>query len=161
MKVFCQILFNTVFFLSIQAYSQQVGNGRVIKKTHQISNFKRIDIKGDWDLKLTPGPRISMIIECDNNLHDYLVTESSNHTLKIRQTTSIKKSTKRIIHLTFIELNSLTASGSSDIDFLGKFKSDRFDLNISRSCDLTNLDLQADIVDLQVSGSSDIEVNNL
>ena len=141
---FCIILSTTiVFYANSQIVKGIKGNGNVIKKEREVRPFTSIITSDGWDLILTHGEKYSMIIETDENLIDKVITEVSDGVLNIYSDSKIVKSKQRKIYLTFKELNSIRASGGSDIYSETTITSEKFDLNLSGGSDLDRLNLHA------------------
>ena len=156
----------TAFFMMIvtlsvsYAQAQITGNGNIVKKERDVQPFTAIVTSNGWDLVLTQGSTYSMIIETDENLVDKVKTEVKNGTLYIYSDARIMKSHRRMVHLTFKELNSIKASGGSDVFAETTIATaGKFELNLSGGSDLNKINLKADALTGSFSGGSDAKIS--
>jgi len=59
------------------------GNGIVEKQTRKVSSFNALDISSAFDIFLTQGNEESLVIEADENIMEYIITEVRGGTLRI------------------------------------------------------------------------------
>jgi hypothetical protein len=155
-NIFCVIL---TIILSIPAISQIKGNGNIVKQKRDITAFSKINVKNGWDLVLSQGEEYSLKIEAEENLIDIVVTEIENGVLNIYSNINILKSKRRRLHLSFRELNSIEASGSSDIFAKTPIQSNIFKLDLKGSSDVDKLSFQGKKIIGNFKGSSDVIIN--
>jgi hypothetical protein len=142
------------------ASAQITGNGNIVKKERDVQPFTAIVTSNGWDLVLTQGNTYAMIIETDENLVDKVKTEVKNGTLYIYSDARIMKSHRRMVHLTFKELNSIKASGGADVSAETTITAaGKFALNLSGGSDLKNLNLKAGALTGNFSGGSDAKIS--
>ncbi len=160
-----KIIQRITFFMLLVALSvsyanaQITGNGNIVQKEREVQPFTSIETSNGWDLVLTQGNTYSMIIETDENLVNEVKTEVRNGTLRIYSDARILRSHKRKIHLTFKELNSIKASGGSDVSAETTIKTENFEINLSGGSDLNKLNLQAEALTGNFSGGSDVKMS--
>lgn len=133
----------------------------IITKKIKLTEFTKISVSSGWDLYLTQGDNHSMIVKADAKSMESLETEIKEGVLIIKSKSkfSIIKNSKRVIHLTFIELEALNTSGGCDINFETKLRTENFQISMSGGSDLNNLDLEAKNLSLSTSGGSDAKIN--
>jgi hypothetical protein len=132
------------------------GDGEVLGVTHNVSGFNAIDLRGMYNVVLTPGDKEELFIETDGNLHELISVEVEGNTLvvKTRRDRFIKP-TKMNIHVYFIELNEITSGGASTISATASIEAQKFLIDLSGA---TNLELQLNVNELttNASGASNI-----
>ncbi|ANO48082.1 DUF2807 domain-containing protein [Flavobacterium columnare] len=135
------------------------GNGKVITKERKITEFSKICISEGLECEITQGPNFKVMIEADQNIHDDILTEVEDNTLKISSKNGNcidVKSNKIYITLPFIE--ELEASSSAELKTKGIIKSNNIKLITDSSADLTAL-IESEKITIDASSSSDITVS--
>lgn len=150
-----------ICFTATTAQAQRVkGNGKLIEKTRQIGDFEALGVSGSFDVFLVKGQEGKVIVNVEQNLEPYLITEVQNGTLKVRwkKGSNIRttKNTKVTVH--FGELNKVALSGSGDIVSRDVITTDELDIAVAGSGDI-RLELDAMESNAAVSGSGDIELS--
>ena len=57
------------------------GNGKVTKEQRAVSSFNKIDISGSYEVLINQGDEERLELEVDENLLEYIETETKNNTL--------------------------------------------------------------------------------
>ncbi|MCB0686129.1 MAG: DUF2807 domain-containing protein [Saprospiraceae bacterium] len=148
-------IFSSIKIVTAQGIS---GNGNVIKKERPVSAFTSIKTSNGWDLELTQGNSHTLVIEADENLVDLVKTEIQGNTLIIHSEANINRSKMRKIHLTFVEVNTIEASGGADVVAKNDIQSGDFSIKCSGGSDLSLAQLSCDHFDGQFSGGSDANI---
>ena len=142
-------------------HAQRVkGNGKLIEKTRQVGDFEALGVSGSFDVFLVKGQEGKVIVNVEENLEPYLVTEVNNGTLKVRwkKGTNVRttKNTKVTVH--FDDLSEVALSGSGDIVSKDPIATDELSIAVAGSGDI-RLELNARKSTAAVSGSGDIELS--
>jgi len=150
-----------VCFTAATSHAQRVkGNGKLIENTRQVGDFDALGVSGSFDVFLVKGQEGKVIVNVEQNLEPYLITEVKNGTLKVRwkKGTNVRttKSTKVTVH--FGDLSGVALSGSGDIVSKDPITTDELDIAVAGSGDI-NLELDAMEANAAVSGSGDIELS--
>lgn len=150
------ILAFLAFFLLPQILPAQrvEGDGNVTKKSRTADNFSAVSVSSGIDLYLTQGNAVSLEVEADQNLHEYIITEVENGVLKIYVDGSIRSAKEMNVYLTFREVDAISASGGSDVEATGTISQDKLTIGCSGGSDL-KMDLKVDELKLSTSGGSD------
>lgn len=133
------------------------GDGNVVKKERSVSSFDGIDVGGAFNVFLTQGETEKLVVEADENLHEFIETEVRGSTLKIKTTEDINSSTKLNIYITFKDLKDLDVSGACDLVGENKFKLGDLDLDCSGASEM-ELKLSAGNINMDCSGASNAEL---
>jgi|GEM_PF-6653392 len=155
--IFWFIVFTILAVTTVHAQGVR-GNGDVIKKARDVASFTAINTSDGWDLQLTQDDHYAMTIEADENLIDLVQTEVRNGVLYIYSDTRIRQSEERTIHLTFSELNSITARDGSDIYAEDLISADDFTLDLDEGSDLDRLELSANTLTATFENGSDARI---
>ena len=160
MKKLPFILFTFLLSTSLFAQKYIKGNHNVTKTTRNIGSFSEIDAEGSVNVYLTQGNKHEIIIEADENLHQYIITQVSGNRLIIKNKEQIRDAEKLDVYVTFKEINALEASGATDVVALSIIEtSSEFLLSCSGASDvLIRKGLSSNSLKLEGSGSADIEV---
>ena len=160
-------LFRTITVLTLlmgittTLHAQRVkGNGKLIEKTRQVGDFDALGVSGSFDVFLVKGQEGKVIVNVEQNLEPYLITEVQNGTLKVKwkKGTNVRttKSTKVTVH--FEDLSGVALAGSGDIVSRDPIATDELDIAVAGSGDI-RLELDAMESTAAVSGSGDIELS--
>ncbi|MBI4928532.1 MAG: DUF2807 domain-containing protein [Anaerolineae bacterium] len=135
------------------------GSGNVISEDRDVSGFDRVSLEGAGELIIEQGTSESLTVEADDNLMEYIITEVSGDTLRLRikPNLSLFGSNKIVYHLTVIDLNAIAISGS------GKVTAETLDakslkLSTSGSGKFIIDQLTADSVEASTSGSGEFDL---
>ncbi len=135
------------------------GDGNVVTKNRNISDYDAIKLKGSLDVSLVSGTEGNISIQGESNLIPYIITEVEGNSLKIyvKKGYWLKPSrgTKLEITVPFKDLSNVTLSGSGDIYSKDVIKATDFKTGISGSGDV-NLVIDAENTEGFVTGSGDL-----
>jgi len=154
------ILFAIVLFTipSNAQWKKVKGNGNVTTSNRTVSDYDKIGVSGSFDINLVAGTEGKLIIEAEDNLLEYLITESDGEHLKIKWEKGINiKTTKKIrITIPFKDLEEVALAGSGDVTSKDLIEADNFKVALSGSGDV-NLQLEVMSLKVAISGSGDLE----
>jgi len=145
--------------IDAQFYRSVRGNGNVIKKERPANYFDGINVSTGIDVYLTQGDSEKIIVEADENLHDYLMTEVKNGTLRIYfDNVSIRSAERKRVYVTMKDIRSLRTSSAGDI--IGETPIKCGDVLLeSSSAGNIKLELYARNVNVEISSSGDITLS--
>lgn len=94
------------------------GNGNVKKENREVSAFNAIKLNGVFNVFLKQGDELKLIIEADDNILPVIKSNVENDVLiiKTKKLSSIKKSTKTNVYITFKDINQIDFSGVGDLN---------------------------------------------
>ncbi len=147
------------------------GSGRIVEEERNVSGFDKILIMGAGNVVLTQGNTESLVIETDDNLLEYIVTEVKGNTLEIgfkEGTVFSSRTGSRVLEpsqsiqffIQVVDLESLTLSGAARVE-VEKLKTPHLDLALSGAGDIDLEDLDAESLKVVVSGAGDIGVSGV
>jgi len=153
------LVFLACFLLPQTLPAQRVtGDGNVTKKSRKVDNFSAVTVSSGIDLYLTQGSSVSLEVEADQNIHEYIITEVEDGVLKIYVDGSIRSAKEMNVYLTFRELDAISSSGGSDVEANGTISQDRLTIECSGGSDI-NMDMKVDELKLSTSGGSDANIS--
>lgn len=153
----------TIFLLLLAVpllFSQVRGNGNVEKQERSMGDFTGIEVRSGIDLIVMQGDRTNVVIETDENLQEYIITEVESGILKIyvKKNSRIYKSSAMDAHVTVNQLNRLSVSGGGDVQSQGLINADDINIALSGGGDL-QFDLKATRAKCAVSGGGDVSLD--
>jgi len=161
MRYLWQAMLAAVSVLLVSCFDPQGGwhRGNLVSEEWDVEPFTEIVTRDGWDLILQQGTEYAMTVEAEERRIDHLIVEVRDGVLDIRSDNEIIYNGISRIYLTFRELNSVKASGGSDVSAETLIKSGDFELELSGGSDLERLGLDAERVSGKFSGGSDIRID--
>jgi hypothetical protein len=133
------------------------GNRNVVKQERSIGSFTGIRVSTGIDVYLTQGDKTNMVVEADENLHEYIITEVKNGILHVYSDANIRFAEMKRVYVTTQEITSLGTSSAGDIIGETPVKTDNLKLTASSAGDI-KVEVYAKGVDISVSSSGDISL---
>ncbi len=124
------------------------GSGNVQSEKRNVSDFKAVDVSGAFVVEITAQKDYSVEVEADDNLLQFIKTESNGETLKIETEGRISTSNTMKIRISAPDIENLHISGASKISIVNL---DNSSLNIDSSgaskisCEGKTIDLTVDM----------------
>lgn len=136
------------------------GNGNVTTETRSTGSYDGVSVGGFFDVILVKGKEGKVVIEGEENLMEYIVTEVSRGVLKVKVERGINMRTTRKLTVTVpVEsIESVSLGGSGNVKGETTLKSDSFDVNLGGSGNIT-LDIDANSVKSSIGGSGNIKLS--
>ena len=156
-KLFTILLIIPLFFSACN-YKRVTGNGNVVTETREIRDAHRIRLAGSMDVEITQGNTVSVKVEADENLQQYIITRMRDGYLDIRQKDNININTSSAIkvYITTDRLDQIRLTGSGNITGMSKFTgSDKLDIDILGSGNVA-MEVNTPSVEAEISGSGSI-----
>ena len=91
------------------------GNHNVVKQDRNVGSFSGVRVSTAIDVYLTQGDKTSVVVETDENIQEYLVTEVKNDVLNIYFDASVLSVEVKKVYVTTKEINSLSTTSAGDI----------------------------------------------
>ena len=154
----------SVFLLALVATScnfdmlvnQETGNGNVVTKTRNVSeNFSGVRGSSGLDVFLEQGDEVKVVVEADENLHEFIETEVINGVLKIRTSKNINRAKSKKVYVTFVSLDNVEASSGADVIVTDIIRGETLDISSSSGADL---EIEVDARDLTAKTSSGADI---
>ena len=161
LKVIAAILaFLSVSAISSAQFWESVrGNHNVVKKERKTDSFTGIRVSSGIDVYLTQGNNISVEVEADENLHEYILTEVKNGVLNVYvDNISIRDAERKRVNVTMKEINSVRTTSAGDVVGETPIKADNLELSASSAGNIS-LDVTAKEIEIDISSSGDITLS--
>jgi len=130
------------------------GNQNVITQNRSVTAFHAIKVSGGIDVELLQGKELKLQVEADENLVPLIRTEVKDGVLTIYHKENIRNAKMMKIHLTFQDIDAITASGGCDIVSRQKLGFASLKTDLSGGCDI-KLDFKAAKLNCVISGGCD------
>jgi hypothetical protein len=156
-KVFIFSALTILIFSSCrQVFGKRIrGNGSVKTETRNISVFKAIEVNGAIDVYFKQDSLVSVKVETDENLQEYVEVYVENNTVVVepKDGSNLKpsKSIKVYVSGSFVE--SLEASGASSIVTENKVTVEALTVSLSGASD-AEVKIKSPKVNVDLSGAS-------
>jgi hypothetical protein len=149
------ILFTIVITNPIRA--QIKGSGEITKQSFQIKEFNTVEAGGALDIVLMNSDEYSLVIETNENLHNYITYEIKNNTLRFKLN-KIKKYDELTIYITAPIFNKINVSGACEVKSPEILKGQTLKLNVSGAAEAKLL-LEYENIIAKASGASEIKLS--
>jgi hypothetical protein len=139
-----------------------VGDGPMVTETRNVTNFSGIDLRMGGDVNFRIAPEFKVEVQAQDEIQRVLDTYVSGDKLviKFENDVRVRLHDGVTITVTAPSLRSLRVSGSGDIRTTGDIQSAAMEMDISGSGDIDMQNLRTDYLDATISGSGDIKVLN-
>jgi len=134
------------------------GDKNVVKKERPAGSFSGIKVSTGIDVYLTQGDKMSITVEADENLHEYIQTEITNGTLKVYSDANIRSAEMKRVYVTMKDINYMSTSSAGDIIGETPVKTENLRLSASSAGDI-KIETYAKNIDIDVSSSGDLTLS--
>lgn len=139
------------------------GSKKVISETRSIpKSFDKIQVSSNIDVELQQSDDYEIIVEADDNIIDYLLTEVNGGTLKIHfDNISVKNIEEAKVYVKMPHISELRASSSSEIKVVNPIESDHLVLRANSTSDMKLSKITAKSVVIGAGSSAEIEIGEI
>jgi len=159
MKKATSIFLLLLLAISVSVYGQTrpkvKGSGNVVTKERKATYFNKVKVSTAIDLILTQGNGESITVEADDNLHEYIMTEIKDNTLKIYLEASVREVKEMNVYVTMKDIEKVAATSAGDVVAKTVIKSDELTLVTSSAGDI-KLDVDVQKLECKISSAGDI-----
>lgn len=129
------------------------GNGIEATQTRSVTTFNKVKTSGNFDVHITKGDELEIVLNAEENILPYIETSVSNKTLliDIHGTHNVNNKLPMTVYITVPELLSAKQSGSGTIT-TDYFSGDKMEFSISGSGSISTA-VDANFIDASISGS--------
>ena len=147
-------------FSSLYAHADSRSWAGDKKVTREVSPFSEISLSIAADLYLIQGDEYSLELEGDADELEKIETEVQGDVLRIEHDRPFHfgRSQRITIYVTMKKVEGLSVAGSGKIEAKSPIQAEDLDLDLSGSGDINIEDLEATNVDTDISGSGDIRL---
>lgn len=143
----------TLWLTSCVGLVGERGNGVRIEETITVDEFDRLEIGGEFIVKLSQSEGREVLIEADENLLDYIEISVRGNSLIVDTERRLDSREGIVLHIPVQSLRSLSCSGAAEVSTTNPLQTEKIDITLSGA---GKLDLMLDAVDiaLDVSGAT-------
>jgi hypothetical protein len=131
------------------------GNGNVVTKERNAEDFTGLKVSSGIDVYLKQGSSLSISVEADENLHEYILTEVRDGVLNVYTDANIREAKRKRVYVTMKELNTIRTTSAGDVIGETPVNSDKLELSASSAGDI-KLDITAKEIRINISSSGDM-----
>jgi hypothetical protein len=131
------------------------GDGNVVKKERTAGAFTAVKVSTGIDVFLSQGDKMSLWVEADENLHEYIITEVKDGALHVYTDANIRKAERKRVYVTMKEIKYLSTSSAGDMIGETPVRTENLELNASSAGDI-KLEVYAKNVEVNISSSGDM-----
>jgi len=157
-SLFLAIAFTTSAYGQIRP--RVTGSGKVVSEERKAGYFNAVKVSSGIDVYLTQGQKESITVEADDNLHEYIITEIKDNTLKVYSKANIRKAEAKKVYVTIKDVEKLSASSAGDLYGETLIKSDELFLSASSAGDI-KLKIEVNRLECKISSSGDIKLEGI
>ncbi len=156
--VIAVLIITTSSIASCQFRKTVYGDGDVVKKERSTENFTGVKVSTGIDVYLSQGDNLSITVQADENLHEYISTEVRNDVLHVFTDANIRRAEMKRVYVTAKDIKYLSTSSAGDIIGETPVRTDDLILNVSSAGDI-KLEVFADNVEVDISSSGDVTLS--
>lgn len=131
----------------------------VTVESRQLSGFSKLDVSDAMEVYITMNQQEDVVIEANENLHEYILSDVVGGTLKLRLKSNVRvKSGATIkIYVSALYMEAMNISGASRVELLNDLITTSLDLDVSGASSLQG-GITVDECDFRISGASRVEL---
>jgi citrate lyase gamma subunit len=127
----------------------------VVSKERKTDSFTGLKVSSGINVYLKQGNEVSVTVEADENLHEYILTEVRNGVLNVYSEYNIRDAEKKRVYVTMKEIKSIRTTSAGDVIGESPITSDNLELSASSAGDI-KLEVKSNDLDVDISSSGDI-----
>jgi hypothetical protein len=140
-----------------QGWKSVTGHGPVVTKERNTDSFTGIKVSSGIDVYLKQGNDLTVSVEADENLHEYILTEVRNGVLNVYSEVNIRDAERKRVYVTMKDIKSIKTTSAGDVFGESPIKSDRLELSASSAGDI-KIEVNVKDLSVDISSSGDITV---
>lgn len=131
------------------------GSGNVETQERTAEYFNAIHTSTGIDVYVTQGTKESIRVEADDNLLEYIETNVTGNTLRVKTDVQIRNAHRKVVHVTIKDIEELKASSGGDIIGENLLKTPHLYLSASSAGDI-RISVSTEEISCKMSSSGDI-----
>jgi hypothetical protein len=154
-------LFTALFMLLISCdnhFRTVEGNGVSESREKTVARFSKLEVSGSFKVIIVPSGEHKVVVEADENLHDYIRIEEDDNRVKIKMKNNVRIKNPRSIKLTVYmqDVNKIELAGSVNLKSEGVLEhSDKLELTIAGSGD-ADIEVKSPEVKISIGGAGKV-----
>ena len=134
------------------------GNNKVVEKERQAGRFSGIRVSSGIDVFVKQGDKETIVVEADENLHEYILTEIRDDVLHVYTEVNIREAEMKRVYVTGRDIKSIKATSAGDVIGVTPIKSDNLELSASSAGNI-KLEVYAKEIEADISSSGDMSLS--
>ncbi len=134
------------------------GNGTILKKEIQLTEFEKIELDGIFKVYLKQGDASKLEVETDENIIDLIEANVRSKKLTLKVKKPVHSTRGIFIYLTFNKINHLSLAGHTYVVSTDRMNFDQLDLIVSGTSKMIS-EINAVSLKVEASGSSSLELS--
>lgn len=155
-KILQTIVILLTIVISTPIRAQIKGSGEITKRSMQLDEFTAVEAGGAQEIILMNGDEFSVVIETNENLHDYISYEIKNQKLRFKYD-KIKKYDEMKFYISAPVFEEISVSGASEVKSPELLKGKSLRLFASGASE-AKLNLEYDNLVTKLSGASEVRL---
>lgn len=160
MKTIIKSIFFMILLITFTSCIMNIGgvkgNRNVISKNRDISSdFVKINVSSGVDVLFTFGEDLSLVVEADENLHEFITTEVKNGILYISSKKNILSAKAKRIHLSTLHINEIRTTSGAEVSSENTIITDELYLNATSG---SNINLRVEVSNLSGETTSGADI---
>ncbi|HBH22944.1 MAG TPA: hypothetical protein DDY13_05915 [Cytophagales bacterium] len=156
-----KLLFFTILIIGFSAcrWDERIvrGNGNRISDTIQLNKLHALAIGGNYKITLKKSFQPKVIIHCDENLLEHIITEDRDGDLSITSNANLVSEKDIRIDIFFQNLERIQTFGASTVSSDDQIEGNDFKLNVA-GVGATKLDIDVQFLEVDMSGAGVVEL---
>lgn len=153
------LLFFLLISFSLQSQEKIKGSRNVVNEERSLEDFHSVEIEGEFEATIRKGPRSSVEVEADDNLHSIIETEVVDGILHIRPLQEIRRSRSQDLLIELPgEFRQAIIKDKVVLETDGEISAEDFEL-VTRDNSRAYITITADTMRLVNDDKSKIELN--
>lgn len=140
-------------------YSEIKGNGKRELQKRQVAPFTSISTDGAFTIEVTCQKQLSLEIEGDENILEFVTTEVDNNILRLDNKKSYSSSEPITVKISVPNLEGLAVNGAGNIEIKG-MNNDKFEIDSNGAPTIT-VSGTTKMVDIAANGAGKVDTQNL
>ena len=139
--------------------SEIQGSGKREVQKRQISPFTSIDTQGAFNIIVTLQKDVSLEVEGDDNVLNYVTAEVGNNVLRLSNSKNYSVNEPVTFKISVPNLESLSVSGAGEIEIKG-MNNEKFEIDSNGAPTIT-VSGTTKVLDIDTNGAGRIDTHNL
>lgn len=136
------------------------GNGNVQEKEHDVEEFDRIEVSGNFEIYVRSANKSSLVVVADENLHDYIEVEVKRGILYVDTKERLGHFEKLELLVDMERFEGAKISGAGTLKSKGILIGDEVEIDFSGAVD-ADLKLECRELDFDMSGAAEISLSGV
>lgn len=140
-------------------WSRLEGSGNIVREARSVRTFGSIEVGSAFHVEVNVGPALSVEVEGDDNLLEFVKTDVRGDTLHIDMDKSHRSKERLRVHISVPNLNHVDSSGAASVNVVG-LQNEKFGIDSSGGSKVTVAGRTGSIA-VDISGGARVNASDL